>query len=503
MTKKKNQAKTSTPVNRGATSQPKAGAMMQKLDAVLSRIPKGAFKGAGSALGAKFGPAGMAAGGMLGSGLSAITGYGDYTVSSNSLSTVSTSVDMVPQFVKNEHSIRVKHREFIRDMLVPSNPQDFNLNDYVINPANKALFPWLNAMARQYSQYKIHGMVFAFKSMSSDYAASGPLGTVFMATNYNALDRPFTSKIELENCEFAVSTKPSMSLVHAIECDPKVSGFDILYVRDPGYDVPGEVSDRRFYDYGRFQVGTQGLPGAAGSTLGELWVSYDIELIKPLPGGSLTSGVTVVSKDNGELGQNPANYEFPRVTMTMPAIATLGASTNYNLVPTNGASFTGDVSLLGKVVQVDGSGVMRFTKNGNYTVVLHGNASTASGKSALGDTAGYSLSPTVSAVGKAWYNAASKTALPGSIQPYGVLLPPARITSAGGSAVPMYTNVIELRVYGIVDATTDYVSFSMSSLTTFSVAVELVTNLVRAATVTWSAFQVGDVDPGGAPPAPY
>lgn len=458
--------------------------MLAKLDKTLRQIPKGTFANVGGALGAKYGPIAGGLGRMAGAGLSAITGYGDYRVSGNSLTTVSASVDMVPQFVKNEHSIRVKHREFIKDLLVPDDPASFNIKDYVINPGNRELFPWLGQMARQYSQYKIHGMVFAYKSMSSDYAASGPLGTVFMATNYNALDRPFSSKLELENTEFAVSTKPSMSLVHAIECDPKVSGFEILYIRDPGYDT-GETSDRRFYDYGRFQVGTQGLPGTPGNTLGELWVTYDIELIKPIIGGTFVSdGISLVSRADGSTGVGGGN-KIPYLTMAMPAINP-AATTAYDVVPTNAATLTDDVDLWGSVFNTNSSGTMKFLKNGFYRVIIGSTATTTGSNYLLSPPANTALTVTPTNAGRAWHNAAAKDVTPFSTQSYGGFLVPHAVTTSALSNVALYNFILEVWVYGIQNAEEDFVTIDIANFTTHNTT--LVSSWTRTLVVSWAAF---------------
>lgn len=486
----KKRGKTAPVKIKGMASQQKSkeNTILTRLDKTLKSIPKGTFANVGGAMGSKFGPFAGGLGRMAGAGLSAITGYGDYKVSGNSLSTVSASVDMVPQFVKNEHSIRVKHREYIRDLLVPGVPGNFSLYDYVINPGNRDLFPWLGQMARQYSQYKIHGMVFAYKTMSSDYAASGPLGTVFMATNYNALDRPFQSKLELENTEFAVSTKPSMSLVHAIECDPKVSGFDILYIRDPSYDT-GETSDRRFYDYGRFQVGTQGLPGAAGTTLGELWVTYDIELIKPIIGGTFVrDATTLVSRADGTVGVGYNNDECD-LNVTMGAINP-AATTSYNIMPTNAGALTGDTGIWGTVVNTNASGVMKFLKNGIFRIHVLGYGTVTASNSFLASATGNLVTPTVTVAGRAWYNATNKDAAPTTPQPFGGMSVPYQLTTTPGSTVQLYNGYYEVRVFGIQDdGTNDFVTLSLSTITTSST---LVTNWIRSANISWAAYGLNE-----------
>jgi hypothetical protein len=352
-----------------------------RMDRIMKMIPKGTFSNVGSAAGmAAGGPAGATIGRVIGSGLSAITGYGDYEVSMNTLNKVSTSVDMVPAFVRSDHSVRVTHREFVRDLVVPEDPSGFVNTTQPINPSNTLLFPWLASMARQYQQYRIHGMIVEYKSMSSDYAASGPLGTVCIATNYNVLDKPYSSKIALENSEFAVSCKPSMSLVHALECDPKVTGRDILYVRDL-LAQSTNTSDARLYDAGLLQIATAGLPGTPGSTMGEIWISYDIEFYKPvLPIGEsvpTVPGFALTSQRDGSVSFE--NGAIAAMSINQPTSA-LVASQVRNLYTSNGSSptFNGDTGLYGTAFTIGPTGQVQFLRNGLYKFqwTLYGSTTT-------------------------------------------------------------------------------------------------------------------------------
>lgn len=225
---------------------------------------------------------------MAGKAIARITGVGDYQVRSNSIETNGgTIAGEVPHFGKENNSTRVRHREFIKDIAVPANPAAFSNTTYVINPANAELFPWLSKFAENYQQYRIHGMVLIFKTTTSDYSASGGMGKVAMATNYNVRDSAYANMIELENAEFSVSGKPSMSRVHPIECAANNGLPLVRYIRDLQYDASG--GDDRLYDAGKFQFATQGLPGTTGTIIGELWMSYDIEFYKPIIGRSAPS----------------------------------------------------------------------------------------------------------------------------------------------------------------------------------------------------------------------
>lgn len=188
---------------------------------------------------------------------------------------------MTPPMITNSISngaVIVRHREYLRDIL---NTTDFKNISFDLNPGITSTFPWLSQIAMSFSQYRFRGLVFEFKTTSSDTvlssAASTSLGTVVMATQYNALDTPFTNKFEMENWEYSVSTKPSLSCMHPIECAKSQTPVSLLWTRNG--PKPG---DERLYDLGNFNIATVGMQGEPGlSAIGELWCSYEIEFFKP------------------------------------------------------------------------------------------------------------------------------------------------------------------------------------------------------------------------------
>ena len=129
-------------------------------------------------------------------------------------------------------------------------------------------------------------MLVEFRSTAGDSVSStnSALGEVVLSTCYNSAS-PFTtssSKSALMNEEFAVSTKPSHSVIHAIECAPTQTPMDKLYTRSSasGVNPPASGTDIRLYDLGSLAVATFGQQ-AASVTLGELWITYEVILFKP------------------------------------------------------------------------------------------------------------------------------------------------------------------------------------------------------------------------------
>lgn len=229
-------------------------------------------------------------GAHLGNGIhniiKSLTGFGDYQVAENSLMG-SSILGGDPPIIQNSNnnSHVVHHREYIGDVFAAN---AFTVQTYPINPGLLQSFPWVAQQADSYEQYKFRGMVYEFKSMSSDAvlstASSSALGTVIMSTQYNALEVPFSDKRTMENYEYANSCKPSVSMLHPIECKISQNTLSELYVRI------GSVSqgDIRFYDLGNFSIAVQGMQNAgANQVIGELWVSYEVEFFKPklLAGG--------------------------------------------------------------------------------------------------------------------------------------------------------------------------------------------------------------------------
>lgn len=244
---------------------------------------KGLFEQAGNILG---GPIGGQAGGLINRALYALTGFGDYTVKKNVLLEETNGPPAVINRSNKEFVVR--HREYIQDIYantapVANSPSNFGVLSYPINPGSAVTFPWLSTIADKFEQYRIEGMVFEYKSLYSDAVVTlnGSIGSVILATEYNAGAPTFASKQAMENYQFAQSAKPSCSILHPIECANRQNVLSELYIR-PGSVPDGE--DVKTYDFGDFQIASQGIPvqvAASPPVLGELWVSYQIALLKP------------------------------------------------------------------------------------------------------------------------------------------------------------------------------------------------------------------------------
>lgn len=233
----------------------------------------GAFLGEGSPLAAKIG---SFLGGKIGHLAEQITGFGDYKIESNSIMRGGLTPPQIVNSTKTG-AVIIRHREYLGDITASI---AFTSVNYYLNPGQKQTFPWLSSIAANFQQYRFRGLIFSYEATSADSvlssSASTSLGTVSMATDYDVLDNNYNGKREMLNSLFASSKKPSCSFIHPIECDTKQSPMRLQYIRVASY--PSDA-DPRMYDLGKTQIATEGMQAATGS-VGELWVTYEVELYK-------------------------------------------------------------------------------------------------------------------------------------------------------------------------------------------------------------------------------
>lgn len=232
---------------------------------------------AGGLLGGYFGgPLGSSLGAMAGRfagrAFRKVTGQGTYTVAQNSLMNRGT----LPLSF-GENTVVFKHSEMVSNI---RSSVGFAKAAFSINPGEKSLFPWLSSIANNFEQWTPLGVVFSFKSTSSD-ALTGTntaQGRVIMATEYNVLNSTaFPNANAMYNHEFSTSCKPASNMEHGIECKPTTMPTDVLYTRN-NFNA-ATMGDKRLYDLGLFTIATEGMQ-AAGNIVGQLWVTYHIQFLK-------------------------------------------------------------------------------------------------------------------------------------------------------------------------------------------------------------------------------
>jgi len=213
---------------------------------------------------------------------------------------------------------RVIHREFLFDVITSDVAGAFKIQTIPLQPALTSSFPWLAASAENYQEYKLNGCLFEFKSNSYNAISSTntAAGTVVMSSNYNVLDPPFINKFQMEQSQYTCSTKPSLHLLHPIECAKMETPTSVLYTR-PG---PVSTGDLRLYDWCNFNIATVGTQGAS-TNIGELWITYDVTLLKPKLGSTVDVYDHYVLPIASPFGMQPGGPQFFG-SVTSPGILT-------------------------------------------------------------------------------------------------------------------------------------------------------------------------------------
>jgi hypothetical protein len=226
---------------------------------------------------------------------------------------------------------------------------------WTIQPAFKELFPYLSRHALLYEFYRIRSLSFTFKTQSN----AGTDGLVVMGYDLDPHDVVPSSDLAgrqtLMTMEGSVSGSVWQDLTMHVQPrhlkDRFLSYPKGLYVRSEGETA----SDSRFADFGNVYIGTFGT-GANLKTLGDLYVSYEIELRvaqihnavpatagQERPGESRVLLTTTVS-ETGSAGIK--TNSIPETVVVAPNVVTYGGSKLVELLAVDGdniykSNFTG------------------------------------------------------------------------------------------------------------------------------------------------------------------
>lgn len=315
-------------------------------------------------------------------------GMGDYAVSNDIVD--GGAGQGIPTFSEGPTSVCISHKEYISDVFGPEGGGQFQNTYYSLNPGIERTFPWLSQIAVNYEEYTLKQCIFTFRSTVTDFVATnGQVGSIIMATQYNPSDTPFQNKQDAMEYDAAMSGKCSANMIHGVECDPaQLSGSPGKYVRSGPVRADDDLKQ---YDWGNLNVAISNIPKEfANQALGELWVSYTIELRKPkffvtrglsilrdcFVGTGSTGGVYLDQTEYGYAQQCRINGELTQVAPYVPSsnsILTFGyssANLDHSLVYTFPATFNGAVKV--RLHTTRGSGAAG-TQFGHIGCQVYGN----------------------------------------------------------------------------------------------------------------------------------
>jgi hypothetical protein len=184
---------------------------------------------------------------------------------------------------------RLQNRELVATI---NGSVAFAATTYAINPGVALSFPWLTNIANNFQQYRFHRLRYVFVTR----VGTGVAGNVILSPEYNPNNRVPQSETEAVNTQDA--TEDVVWRENACTLD-----VGAMFPIGPRKQVRAQAlpGDLQAYDAGKLTVGTVGMADA--SSVGKLWVEYDVELFVPesSPNTHVNTSASVYIKNSGQV----------------------------------------------------------------------------------------------------------------------------------------------------------------------------------------------------------
>jgi hypothetical protein len=171
-------------------------------------------------------------------------------------------------------NVRLSHRGLISGF---TGSTTFVAQNFQVNPGLASVFPWASQLARSYDKYIFRKLKFEFRSVVPTTTA----GVVMMSFDYDTLDSLPVSKFEHAQTTPNVESNSFNSFELQVQCD-----------NTPRFVRQGAIADvdLKTYDLGQLVISSS---YGAAALVGEVYVDYEVELMKP------SHGVPVMSRIGG------------------------------------------------------------------------------------------------------------------------------------------------------------------------------------------------------------
>jgi hypothetical protein len=267
---------TAKPRKAKANSKPRSSSVTALTKAVKKMGVKlsgrgGYFADAGSNLGSN---AGSLIGGTAGQYLDNILGRGKYTIKKNSIMTLSEGIPTFNAPAGKDY-VEIEHKEFVCDVIANNTQSWAILNVYPLQPGNSKTFPYASCLAPNFEQWELVGAVWVYEPTSGSITTTQGLGSIQIATQYDAADPAFQSQVEMLDYEYSDSCSPDKGMLHPVECSPRLNSMTRMYVRTT------PQANIQMFDLGNTSIALAGCSAAAGVVLGKMWLTYKLRLYKP------------------------------------------------------------------------------------------------------------------------------------------------------------------------------------------------------------------------------
>lgn len=162
----------------------------------------------------------------------------------------------------------------------------------LINPGNYLMCPWLAQVANFYEEYKLNSLMVEYEPlMAEGNATTAQVGSVMICYQANANAPALATKSEFLEHADSISQKTTLPIVFSVPFSSPykayfTSGFTTTAAVTKNATI-GTVDCKTLFP-GKLTIATQGLlkptdasaSPLAGQVLGNLYISYDVTLLK-------------------------------------------------------------------------------------------------------------------------------------------------------------------------------------------------------------------------------
>lgn len=287
------------------------------------------FRDAGRRLGTMAGSyLGGSLGAMGGAALSKFTGNGMYNASGTQMNDLihgGNASEGIMRFnsQRDHETITVSHSEYVMDLYAPAAGERMADVTLPLNPGLPQSFPMLSQLAANFESYRLLQCAVTYKPTIGNWQTErGMVGNVLIATQYNVNRLPAVTKEEMLATTGSQSIIATESAYHGIECDPKKLPTDAKhFVRTHPVSPTENLAD---YDHATTQIRVQDVPSGlndrdASMTMGEIHISYTVELRKP----RIYSGVGLAIPRSIIAAAAPPGGEYTNLKLSQMGVCTM------------------------------------------------------------------------------------------------------------------------------------------------------------------------------------
>ena len=266
-----------------------------------------------------------------------VRGRGSYRLSSSGGG--GGTQQSIPTFANSgEGALSLRHKELIGSIVIK---KDYNGNfaiatlrtsdqkgvsvespcQFRVVAGNKLLFPWGSSIMTKFESYKLNGMMLKFESLVNPGSTTFTYcPEIIMCSMDNIYVGKPTNAQQMKIQGMSNSGKMNYDLHCGVECHPSRISNPERYVVSLGQDQKAEtgnsatwqtsLQNREETDHAQFFIAIDGGDSAQfaakDQVVGKLWITYDVQLKRPVFEEHVNATQTTLSKNSEKQSQSPA-----------------------------------------------------------------------------------------------------------------------------------------------------------------------------------------------------